>query len=251
MADCAAIINELDEVDWFSLFSGIKMDCFVDLFYEIVWSCFERHVPMRFSRGRKLPSITGELSCLKNKKTKVAKRAKASQKRCLEDKTIDDCEYEQLRGEFLSLREEYQVMHGQAYDDYRVGIEEAIKSAPKTFFGYVDLKKKRVGYPSVMHFEGRLASGPDDIFNLIADFIQRTYADDVWVPSDPRPDLVQNDPPFGALQFTVDEVQSVLLELDVRKSANPDGIQPLILKNCASALARLISLLPTAGNFPT
>jgi hypothetical protein len=26
MADCAAIINELDEVDWFSLFSGKKMD---------------------------------------------------------------------------------------------------------------------------------------------------------------------------------------------------------------------------------
>jgi hypothetical protein len=36
-----------------------------------------------------------------------------------------------------------------------------------------------------MHFEGRLASGPDDICNLFADSIQRTYADDVWVPSDP------------------------------------------------------------------
>jgi hypothetical protein len=37
-------------------------------------------------------------------------------------------------------------------------IEEAIKSNPKNFFGYVNLKKKRVGYPLVMHFEGRLAS---------------------------------------------------------------------------------------------
>jgi hypothetical protein len=45
----------------------------------------------------------------------------------------------------LSLREEYRLMHGRAYDDYRVGIEEAIKSDPKTFFGYVDLKKNRVG----------------------------------------------------------------------------------------------------------
>jgi hypothetical protein len=66
-------------------------------------------------------------------------------------------------------------MHGQAYDDYRVGI----KSDSKTFFGYVDLKKMRIGYPSVMHFEGCLACGPDDICNLFADFIQRTYADDV------------------------------------------------------------------------
>jgi hypothetical protein len=40
------------------------------------------------------------------------------------------------------------------------------------FFGYVNLKKKRVGYPPVMHFEGCLASGPDDICNLFAEFIQ-------------------------------------------------------------------------------
>jgi hypothetical protein len=54
----------------------------------------------------------GELSCLKNKKTKVAKRSKASEKRCLEDETIDDCE--KLRGEFLSLREEFQLMQRRA-----------------------------------------------------------------------------------------------------------------------------------------
>jgi hypothetical protein len=39
MADCAAIVNELDEVDLFSLFSEKRMDCCADLFYEIVWSC--------------------------------------------------------------------------------------------------------------------------------------------------------------------------------------------------------------------
>jgi hypothetical protein len=55
-----------------------------------------------------------------------------------------------------------------------------------------------------MHFEGRMVSGPDDICNLFADFIQRTYADDVWVPSDSGLNLVQDNPPFGALQFTVD-----------------------------------------------
>jgi hypothetical protein len=84
---------------------------------------------------------------LKNKKTKTVKRSKTSEKRCLENETIDDCECEQLRGELVSLRVEYQQIHGRAYEDYRVGIEEAIKSGPKTFFGYVDLKKKRVGSP--------------------------------------------------------------------------------------------------------
>jgi hypothetical protein len=145
MADCVAFVNELDEVEWFSLISGKMTDCCVDQFYEMVWSCFERHVPMRFSRGgRKLPWITSELGCLKNKETKTAKRSKVSETRCLEDETIDECECKQLRGEFLSLREEYQLMHGRAYDKFRVGIEEAIKNDPKNFFGYVELKKKRV-----------------------------------------------------------------------------------------------------------
>jgi hypothetical protein len=63
------------------------------------------------------------------------------------------------------------------------------------------------------------------------------------MPSDSGPDLVQNDPPFVALQFTEDEVQSVLLELDVSKGAGPDGKTPLILKNCASAFACSLSVL--------
>jgi hypothetical protein len=134
MADNAAIVNVLDDVDWFGVFSGKRMDCYVDLFYEMLCSCFERHVPMRFSRGgRKLPWITGELSCLKNKKG--AKRSKASEKRCLEDETIDDCEFEHLRREFLSFREDYQLMHGCLYDNYHVEIEEARKNDPRTFFG--------------------------------------------------------------------------------------------------------------------
>jgi hypothetical protein len=60
--DCAAIVNERVEADRFSFFSEKRMDFCVDLFYEIVWSCFKRHVPMRFSRGdggRKLRWITG------------------------------------------------------------------------------------------------------------------------------------------------------------------------------------------------
>jgi hypothetical protein len=113
-----------------------------------------------------------------------------------------------LREKFVSLREEYQQQHGRAYDDHRASIEDTIKSDPKTFFGYVNLKKKRVGDPSVMHFEGRLASGPEDICDLFAEFIQRTYTDDVWVRSGPGPEHVPKDPPFGALQFTSDEVES-------------------------------------------
>jgi hypothetical protein len=42
---------------------------------------------------------------------------------------------------------------------------------------------------------------PDDICDLFADSIQRTYANDVWVPSDPRPDLVQDDSEELCIRF--------------------------------------------------
>jgi hypothetical protein len=126
-----------------------------------------------------------------NNKAKASKKSRDSKKRCLKEDAIETS---------ISNR-----MVGQAM----------------TFFGYVDLKKKRVGYPSVKNFEGRLASDPVEICDLFVKFIQRTYTYDDWVPSDPGPEHVPDGSPFGALQFTSDEVKSVLQDLDVNKGSAP------------------------------
>jgi hypothetical protein len=73
-----------------------------------------------------------------------------------------------------------------------------------------------------MHFGGRFASGPEEICDLFAEFIQQTYINDVWVPFDPGPEHVPDAQPFGALQFTSDEVESVLQDLDVNKGSDPN-----------------------------
>jgi hypothetical protein len=67
--------------------------------------------------------------------------------------------------------------------------------------------------------------------------------EDFWVPSDRGPEHVPDDPRFGALQFTSDEGESVLQDLDVNKDSCSDGISPIILKNCAYAFAKPLSLL--------
>jgi hypothetical protein len=58
------------------------------------------------------------------------------------DDNIDDCDCERQWADFTALRTEYQDNHGRTYDDYRIDIEEAIKTDPK-----------KAGYPSVMSFE--------------------------------------------------------------------------------------------------
>jgi hypothetical protein len=144
LADCTAIVDELDAVDWCSLFSGRRVDQCVNLFYETVWSCFERHVPTKYSGHTAiLPYMMRKLTSLKYNKAKASKKSKDSENRCLKDGAIDNCECQRLREKFVSLREEYQQQqHGRANDDYRAKIEEAIKSDPKTFFWICRLKEK-------------------------------------------------------------------------------------------------------------
>jgi hypothetical protein len=47
---------------------------------------------------------------------------------------INDRDGERLQDDFNALRTDYQEHHGRAYDDYRIGIEEAIKTDPRSFF---------------------------------------------------------------------------------------------------------------------
>jgi hypothetical protein len=96
-ADCEAITDELGLVDWYGLFSRKG----VDLFYDVIWSCFEKFVP-RTSTGcaQKLPWVTKELNGLKNKTTKAAKKMKESERRCMVDDDISECNCERFCGRF-------------------------------------------------------------------------------------------------------------------------------------------------------
>jgi hypothetical protein len=94
----------------------------------------------------------------------------------------------------------------------------------------------------INNFEGQLGSGSQEICELFARFIERTYANEPWVPSDPRPDDVSDDSPFGTFQFTVLEVLNALLGLDSNKGPGPN-IPSLILKCCTLAFALPLCML--------
>jgi hypothetical protein len=100
-----------------------------------MWTCFGKFVPSTSMRcAQKLPCVTKELNGLKKKTTKAAKQIKESERRCMVDDVISDCDCEGLRGDFTTLRSTYQERQGLAYDDYRIGFEEEIKTDPRSFF---------------------------------------------------------------------------------------------------------------------
>jgi hypothetical protein len=61
------------------------------------------------------------------------KNMKESERRCMVDDDISECDCERLGGNFTALRSTYQERHRLAYDDYRIGIEEEIKTDPENF----------------------------------------------------------------------------------------------------------------------
>jgi hypothetical protein len=250
-ADGEAIIKELGSIDWHGIFSRKNVDKCIDLFYDVISSCFGSFVPktsphcvQKFRWDTKdyyLDSLLGPMTAkvcrapghegaewFEEQGNKSCKNDEKSERRCMIDDDIDSCDCEQLRDEFTALRTEYQEHHGRINDYYHIGIEEAIKTDPRSFF----LICRSILYPSVMSFEDRL--GSQGICDLLAESIERTYVDESWVPSNPGPDLVNDELPFGSLQFTVSLIENELLELDSSKGPGPDGVPPLILKNGAS-----------------
>jgi hypothetical protein len=109
---------------------------------------------------------------------KTRQKMKKSERQCIVDEDISECDCERLRTDFAALRSTYQERHGFAYDNYRIGIQGEIKTEPKSFFKYVDLKKKRVGYTFVMNFEGQSGSRSEKICDLFAKLMERTYANE-------------------------------------------------------------------------
>jgi hypothetical protein len=66
---------------------------------------------------------------------------KKDKRRHMIDDDIDDGNCERLRDDFTAFGTEYQKHHGRTYDDCRIGIEEAIKTDPRSFLGTLISRK--------------------------------------------------------------------------------------------------------------
>jgi hypothetical protein len=94
----------------------------------------------------KVSWVSKELNGLKNRALRHAKKTR----RCMIDDDIGYCDCERLRHDDTALRAEYQEHHGRAYDHYRIGIEEAIKTDPRIFF-FDTLISKKASVLSIGH----------------------------------------------------------------------------------------------------
>jgi hypothetical protein len=76
-ADGEAIIQELGSIDWHGIFSRKNVGKCIDLFYDVISSCFGSFVPKTSPHCvQKFRWVTKELNGLKNRATRAARTMK-------------------------------------------------------------------------------------------------------------------------------------------------------------------------------
>lgn len=131
-------------------------------------------------------------------------------------------------------------------------IQGNICSDPRSFFAYVNQKRKTNGYPTVMELNGASASDSKGICGLFHDFFRSVYT--------PAPNIAfsTNGTPadrLGSMSLSLNDILIGLNGLKSNKGAGPDMIPPSLLRNCAVSLCqplhRLFNESLSTGHFPS
>lgn len=114
--------------------------------------------------------------------------------------------------------------------------ESRLKSNSKFFWSYINSKRKTNGYPNCMTYSGSTTSDIPTICNMFATHFKSVYSS-VSPSSEDLPNVSELFD-LGSLKVDVMEVEKALLLLDCNKKEGPDGIPPLLLRSCASVIAK-------------
>lgn len=218
------LINEyLNNVEWNHLNDSLQLDEFVDQFYLIVYYVIDLFVPKKSCKYHyKFPVwFSKELkSCILAKK-EAHKKYKGTG-------LIADYY------KFSDLREKCNILEKQCHSNFICKIESNINFNSKSFWSYVNGKKKSNKLPSTMKYRNQSFTDPKQIANSFADYFGSVYSD---------PDLQNKKhlPPRSHLSFdkiylSTDLIFQELLSLDINKGAGPDGVPPIFLFNCSFSI---------------
>ena len=209
-----------------------------------LWTMFTKHlsdlmhahIPTKTLKGRKMkkPWIDRKVRTAIRKKARLYTRMKKTKKQ------QDIRKYRQCKGDVQKLER-------QAYFSYINNIIEVNEdhddkpSKQKRFWSYIkSLRKDNTGI-SPLKDKGRLFNAPKDKANILNRQYQSTFTqeDTNQVPSPsgiPYPDMED---------IEVDEagIRKLLQKTNPRKATGPDSIPARILKDCASELAPILTII--------
>lgn len=241
-ADYTLICNKLDAIDWNKEFSNcIEIDQYVNSFYSIINNIIRENVKSKRNLNKHFPVYFSRDSI------KLCKKKLILHRKWKKYKNI--CDYIK----FSLLREQLKARVKIDYQKYITQVQENIKDNIKSFWSYVDKRRKSCnGIPAVMQFRNELYSGNEDIANAFADNFESVYAEKPYNTPELKDFYGLS---ISNITMNAPLVYEHLSNLDIHKGAGPDNIPPIFLKKCASFLAAPLETIfnksLAVGIFPT
>ena len=235
------ILSYLNTFNWDLMFSNTNLEDDLDIFYNIIYTRFCEFIPtMRSSKNRYPPwfdsnirnSITDKKIAHKNFKTT--------------NSIVDYLTFSELRSSCKSLI-------ADAHKNFNSRIENNIRHDPKSFWKTVNSYKSDTDIPDNVTLGDVTSNNPTETAELFATFFSSVYnpnSDNV----PPYNDHLDNPTILSEINLSYDSVLKSLSELKIDRSAGPDGIPNVYLKECRSALALPLTILfnksLSSGIFP-
>lgn len=114
-------------------------------------------------------------------------------------------------------------------------IAKDFKKDPKTFWKYINSKRKTNGIPNTMVYKGNSSSCPKQLREFFADSLRSAFRNST---SDQKlryfPEL--KSVTMNSLVFSHADLLKNLSSVKINKGPGPDEIAPIILRNCANEL---------------
>lgn len=241
-ADFDSLISYFSSIDWKARFSYSDLDHDVHLFYNILLKGIDRFVPISVKKNNRNypPWFNKRLINLGNRKKKLYRKWKKSNNAS-------------VKLAFSSLSNEFDCMYKIAYMNYISKVQSDLKLNPKSFWNFVQTRRKTCGLPSTMFYNNVTGNNSVDIANLFSSFFQNTYRDDN-VDKGTFTDITYDstNTTLGAPCITPKDIIESLRQF--KDGCGPDGVPSSFLKKLGYELALPLSILfnesLSSGIFP-
>lgn len=242
------INNYLNEQNWTDLFKSARdVNGMLEIFYNCLHDSIRKFVPKQKSKNHRYPPWFNKalIRSLKEK-NKLRLRFKKYKN------PLDDIELK-----LISKRCEKLAMN--LYNDYMRNMEKNIKDNPKFFWSYI--KSKRGGssaYPMTMTDGQTVTSKGSEICDLFANYFSTVYTTDDNENTRCNSTFLQilrtNSQSLTGPTIDRECLLKKLKSVNIRKGPGPDGIPPVFISSCATALVRPLLIIYnaslTSGVFP-
>ena len=145
---------------------------------------------------------------------------------------------------YVAARYNYTKCNKTSYENYLNSVKKNLKADPKTFFNFVNLKRRSQTFPSRMKLNNCDEANCDiSISNLFAKFFQESYNCDTYSCGNNYPFTVPCCNFIGVPVITADDILCNIRSTKLSFCAGPDKIPNSVLKFCANSLVTPLKYL--------